>query len=84
MDFKNVFDNLKTEILSLIKERFGKESDAIKGDVTQYLDNSKGKIEKWGVLLAKGDITKAELEILLQSQKELMLLHGLHKAGIAK
>ncbi len=83
MDIKPIINELKTEILALIKERFSKESAAITDEVSLFLKNSKEKLERWGILLLQGEITKAEFEILLQSQKDLLQMHALHKAGIS-
>ena len=82
MDITALLKEIKTEIVSLVKDRFNKESKAITNEITLFLNQSKTKLERWTSLLAQGEITPAEFEILLQSQKDLIEMKALHKAGI--
>lgn len=84
MDFKNLFKEIKGDILSLVKDRFGKEGDQIKDDIAAFLENSKEQLQRWATLLEQGAITPAEFELLLNSQKDILIIESLHKAGISK
>ncbi|MAZ28352.1 MAG: hypothetical protein CL868_14915 [Cytophagaceae bacterium] len=83
MDFNNFFKEVKNDMLDLVKERFGQEGEKIKEDVGVFLDNSREKLERWASLMAQGAITPAELEVLLQSQKDILIMESLYKAGIS-
>lgn len=84
MDFETFFQSLKTELLELIKQRFNKESQEIKDEAFMFLEGSKEKLRRWTQLLAQGVITKAEFEVLLSSQKDLMIMTALYRAGVSK
>ncbi|MEM7382292.1 MAG: hypothetical protein AAF361_13995 [Bacteroidota bacterium] len=84
MDFEQLYKELKTEIGSMIKDKFGKESKDISDEVSGFVDDSKDKLERWAKLFAKGHISKEELELLLKSQKDLFVIQSLHKAGVSK
>lgn len=84
MDFKELYKSIKAGILDLVKERFNEESSLIKNDVDLFLEQSKDKLERWGLLLNQGAITPTEFELLLQSQKDLLIIQTLEKAGVSK
>jgi len=83
MDFEKTFKELKTDILGLVKEKFGEEGNNIKDDVSQFLEGAKVKLERWTRMLASGVITLEEYELLMKSQKDLVIMTALHKAGIS-
>jgi len=83
MDFAKVFKELKSDILGLVKEKFGEEGNNIKDDVSKFLDGSKEKLERWTGMLARGVITLEEYKLLMKSQKDLVIMTALHKAGIS-
>lgn len=84
MDFEKLFKDLKNELLSMVKDKFGEEGQSIKNDVSQFFDDSKEKLKRWTGMFANGVITKGEYELLLKSQKDLVVMTALHKAGISK
>ena len=84
MDFKTLFEELKTEILDLVKDRFDEENASVKNDIADFLEGSKEKLRRWTELLNQGAITPAEFEVLLKSQKDLLIIESLNKAGISK
>ena len=84
MDFKELFATIKVDILDLFKDRFDQEGTQIKKDIDLFLENSKEKLERWTVLLSQKAITPKEYELLLQSQKDLLIIESLQKAGISK
>jgi len=84
MDFNTLFKDLKDEIVTLAKDKFGNQGTAIVQDLEAYLEHSKVKLKRWTLLFAEGKIDKEELTWLLQSQKDLLALRALNKAGISK
>jgi len=84
MDFEKLFKDLKNDILSLVKDRFGEEGKTIKKDISDFFDASKDKLKRWTEMLANGVITPGEYELLMKSQKDLVVMTALHKAGISK
>jgi len=82
MDFEKLLKELKEEIITEAKEKFGNEGKLILGDLQAYLDSSKEKLKKWSTLFVKGLIDKDELEWLLKSQKDLLVMRALVKAGV--
>ena len=83
MDFEKIFKELKEELLSLVKDKFDEESQSIKNDISAFFDSAKEKLKRWRQLFADGTITKDEYELLLKSQKDLVIMKTLHKAGIS-
>ncbi|MEL6811904.1 MAG: hypothetical protein AAFP76_11260 [Bacteroidota bacterium] len=83
MDFEKLFKELKNDVLNLIKDKFGQEGENIKDDVTLFFNSSKAKLKRWTELLATGVISAEEYELLLKSQKDLVVMTSLHKAGVS-
>ncbi len=84
MDFEKLFKDLKEEIIIEAKEKFGNQGKDIISELEEYLTHSKEKLKKWTILFTEGKIDKDELAWLLQSQKDLLILTTLQKAGVSK
>jgi hypothetical protein len=84
MNFEELFNDLKEEIITEAKEKFGEQGKDIIADMEEYLEHSKEKLKKWSLLFAAGNIDKEELAWLLQSQKDLLILKTLQNAGVSK
>ena len=84
MNFEELFNDLKEEIITEAKEKFGEQGKDIIADMEEYLAHSKEKLKKWTLLFAAGSIDKEELAWLLQSQKDLLILKTLQNAGVSK
>ncbi|WP_299211858.1 hypothetical protein [uncultured Dokdonia sp.] len=84
MNFEDLFNDLKEEIITEAKEKFGEQGKDIIVDMEKYLAHSKEKLKKWALLFAEGNIDKEELAWLLQSQKDLLVLKTLQNAGVSK
>ena len=84
MNFEELFNDLKEEIITEAKEKFGEQGKDIIADMEEYLAHSKEKLKKWTLLFAAGNIDKEELAWLLQSQKDLLVLKTLQNAGVSK
>lgn len=83
MNFEELFNDLKEEIITEAKEKFGEQGKDIITDMEEYLAHSKEKLKKWTLLFAEEKIDKDELAWLLQSQKDLLILKTLQNAGIS-
>lgn len=84
MDFDKLLKELKEEIVADAKEKFGEEGKLIVSDMKDYLKSSEEKLKKWAGLFIAGAIDKDELEWLLKSQKDLLVMKALVKAGVNK
>lgn len=84
MDFEKLLKELKQDIIAEAQEKFGNEGKLILSDLQDYLDSSKEKLKKWSTLFIEGAIDKDELAWLLQSQKDLLIMRALVKAGVNK
>lgn len=84
MDFEKLLAELKTEIVTEAKEKFGNEGEVIVSDLKEYLEGSKIKLKRWSILFVQGDLDKDELAWLLKSQKDLLTMNGLVKIGVNK
>lgn len=82
MDFEKLLQELKDEIVTEAKTRFGDEAKVVVADLDVYLESSKEKLKKWTILFTNGAIDKDELEWLLKSQKDLLVMQSLAKIGI--
>ncbi len=84
MDFEEILKELKASLLQLFGEKWEDLKGESKKDVEQFLKDSKEKLKRWTVLLANGDITLDDYEWLVKSQKDLLLMKALHRAGVSK
>ncbi|WP_372756897.1 hypothetical protein [Mariniflexile sp.] len=84
MDFDKLFKELKEEILAEAKAQYGTQGKDIIADMEAYLAHSKEKLKKWALLFSQRKIDKDELAWLLQSQKDILVLKSLEKAGVSK
>lgn len=84
MDFKEILKQIKESL----EQEFGDKWEGFKGaarkDIDQFLKDSKDKLERWTRLLASGAIDLEDFAWLVESQKDLMLMHALHSAGVHK
>jgi hypothetical protein len=82
------FDDLLTEIESGIED-LAKTSakdyiDEIKKDGSAFLTEIEEDLKRWTTLLANGDITGDEFKLLIESNRALLEMKALTKAGMAK
>ncbi|UOB17089.1 hypothetical protein [Abyssalbus ytuae] len=84
MDFEKILKELKESLIRLLNEKYKGFKNESKKDIEDFLESSKEKLEKWSKLLLNGDITPGEFEWLLKSQKDLLALKMLQKAGLSK
>lgn len=84
MDFEEILKRLKESLLQLLAEKYDEYKSESKKDINDFLSSSKEKLERWTKLLVTGIISLEEFEWLLNSQKDILELKALHKAGISK
>ena len=84
MDFEKLFRQLVEDVTDVIKEKLGEFADEGKADIQIFLEASKENVKRWAGLVATGELTLNDLEWLLKSQKDLLLLTALYQAGVSK
>ena len=84
MDFEEILKQLKASLLQLLAEKYDEYKSESKKDINDFLNSSKEKMERWTKLLVTGIISLEEFEWLLNSQKDMLELKTLQKAGISK
>lgn len=84
MDIDKLLKDLKGNILNLLGDKLKEFKPELEQDLQEYIAQSKTKLERWVLLLAKGSITKEEFEWLLKSQQDLLALKALQVAGLSK
>lgn len=81
------FNSLLTELLSQAKEiaasTFKDYKKQAADDAEGLISGIKPKLEKWALLLAKGDLSKEDIEFLVLGEKELVEMKALKQVGIA-
>ncbi len=83
MNTDDFIKDLTTDLLSLVKDKYKKESSAITKDVDQFIALSKDKLARWTDLLTTEQLTKEEYALLISSQKDLFVMKALHKTGVS-
>lgn len=84
MDFTPILKEIKKNLLAVLRDNFGDLKDSNKKEIDQFLESSKQKLEDWTLLLENGDLTVKDYEWLLKSQKDLLILYSLERAGVSK
>ena len=83
LDTKELLKGLKSEIITLAKTSFGGFAKEAEQDAKLTIDKIKEKFTRWVVLLAEGQLTKEDFELLVNAQKDLLEMKGLQKAGLS-
>lgn len=82
-NFPELFNHLKDDVVTLAQVSVKKFAVDAKNDALNLLNSMKEKLERWTVLLVKGDLTTEDFEWLANSQKDLVEMEGLKQAGLA-
>lgn len=82
-DFETIFKSLKDALIALAKESIKDFAGDAADDAIVFLELSREKLERWTALLAEGKITPEDFEWLIKSQKDLVVLLALKRAGVA-
>ncbi len=84
MDIEKLLQALKDNLLSLLGDKLKDFKPQLEKDINLYINQSRDKLERWALLFAAGSITNEELEWLLKSQQDLIVLKTLQIAGLSK
>ncbi len=84
MNIEKVFKELKESLLQVLGNQYGGFKNETKKDISDFLKNSEDKLKRWTKLLADAELSMDEYQWLVQSQKDLMTMKGLERAGISK
>ena len=80
-DFNKIFDNIKDQVGAQAQTGLKEFSDQGKQDAQAFLDQSRGRLEKWMQLLADKQIDQDEFAWLVESQKAAAQMEALRKAN---
>lgn len=83
IDFKALFDQLKTAVVNLAKDRFRDLIAEAASDGTSLLHTLQDDIKKYSQQLADGDITPDQFKIMLLGDEDLVKMSALTQAGLA-
>lgn len=84
MDIEKLLKELKKELLSVLGDKYKEFKPEIQKDITDFLEKSREKLERWALLLASSSITEEEFAWLLKSQQDLIALKAIQGAGLSK
>ena len=80
-NFNQVFDDIKDQVGGLAEKDLKDFSSQGKKDAEAFLNQSRGKLEKWMQLLAEKKIDEDEFRWLVESQKAAAQMEALRKAN---
>nr|WP_299340116.1 hypothetical protein [Allomuricauda sp.] len=84
MDFEQTLSQLKESLFHILGDEYFEFKEESKKDIEVFINDSKDKLERWTRLLTEGAICMDDYEWLLKSQRDLLVLTELEKAGISK
>ncbi len=84
MDIEKLLAEIKAQLLELLKENYKDFVPQLENDITNFLKQSKVKLERWTLLLVDKSLTQDDFEWLVKSQKSLLVLEALQTAGLSK
>ena len=88
MSLSDKWDDFANSIMSGVKDLAKTEGqDFIKraqSDATNFITETKDKLQEWTKALARGDLAKDEFIHLVKGQKELAQMNALTELGISK
>jgi hypothetical protein len=79
--FNEVFDDIKDQVDGLAEKDLKNFSSQGKQDADAFLNQSRGKLEKWMQLLADKKIDEDEFRWLVESQKAAAQMEALREAN---
>ncbi|WP_395053205.1 hypothetical protein [Flavobacterium sp.] len=84
MNIEKLLAEIKAQLLELLKENYKDFVPQLENDITNFLKQSKVKLERWTLLLVDKSLTQDDFEWLVKSQKNLLVLEALQTAGLSK
>ncbi len=84
VDFNNLFNQLKTEIIALAKNTFKDLASEAASDGTSLLHIVEDDLKNYTQELADGAITADQFKVLLLGNEDLIKMSALTQAGLAE
>ena len=82
INYKELFDNLKKQIVDLAKKTFADNVKEAKKDGQKILDVLKTQLQKYTEQLLNGELSQKEFKDLILGQKAELEMVALKRAGI--
>jgi len=83
INFGEIFEKLKQDISNLASSTLKNYVNDAKADGMKMLQDMKEKLKRWTQLLADGQLTTSDFEMLVNSQKDLIEMSLLKQSGLA-
>jgi nicotinamide riboside kinase len=83
LDFENVLETLKNEVVNLAMSTVNNYKNEAKADALSMVNMMKDNLRNWTLELANGEISAKDYEYLVLGQKELIEMNALKQAGLA-
>lgn len=84
MNFEKLLKELEKTLIVIFTNKYKNATEEAKKDIELFIENSKEKIVRWGVLVEEGKLTTDDFTWLMKSQKDLFEFKTLQRAGISK
>jgi hypothetical protein len=81
--FEAYLETLSARIEGLAKSELDDFFDLAVRDGNDFLEKTRVDLERWTMLLAKGELTKGDFEWLVKGKKDLATLEALRQKGLA-
>ena len=82
-NYDQIVKEIGNNIVSLAETTVSNYKDAAIQDAEQIVADMSDDLKRWTALIADHQITTAEFEWLINSEKSMLALKGLEKAGLA-
>lgn len=82
-DFKTLFADIQDQVQTMATQATGKYKDDAISEGKRLLKEIKEDLERWVLLLAEGHLKPEEFTWLVNSNKSLVKMTALKKAGMA-
>ena len=83
IDFKGLLTQLGNGLTDLAKTNLKDYATAAEADGKQMLSTLESDLQNWTTELANGSITASDLEWLVNSKKDIIVMSALQQAGLA-
>ena len=83
VNYDQIFKEIGDNIISLAETTASNYKDEAIQDAEQIVADMSDDLKRWTALIADNQITTAEFEWLVNSEKSMLVLKGLEKAGLA-
>lgn len=75
---------LGERVAALVTDTFKKHVDAARRDAEAFLAATRADLERWGQLLAAGELTPDDFQWLVKGRVDVAKMAALKQAGLAK